>query len=95
MVCDSTFGAADSERAVQSGEWLLTNYKAARGSSGNRTGLFSEFSKRELRELSISEETERLLAVQCGLIQEALALLEEHDAQHSEKQKEEDISARA
>jgi hypothetical protein len=91
MVRENTFGAADSERAVQSGEWLFTNYEAARRSSGNRTGLFFGFSRWELQELSISEETERLLAVQCGLIQEAVVLLEEHDAQHSEKQKEDVI----
>jgi hypothetical protein len=95
MVCDSTFGSADSERAVQSGDWLFTNYEAAGSSSGNINRLFFEFSKRELQELSISEETERPLAVQCGLIQKALAILEEHDAQHSEKQKEEDVSSRA
>jgi hypothetical protein len=95
MVRDNTFGTADSEQAVLSGDWPLTNYKTAKSSRGNRTGLFFGFSRWELQELSISEETERLLAVQCGLIQEAVALLEEHDAQHSEKQKEDGISSRA
>jgi hypothetical protein len=39
MVWDRTFGAADSERAVQSGDWLFTNYEAAWSSSGNRNRL--------------------------------------------------------
>jgi hypothetical protein len=52
-------------------------------------GLFLEFSKREQKELDLSDETEQMLAVQSRLIRKAQELLKAHDAKHSEKHRQE------
>jgi hypothetical protein len=53
-------------------------------------GLFLEFSKREQKELSLSDKTEQMLAVQSKLIRKAQELLKAHDAKHAETQKQEE-----
>jgi hypothetical protein len=49
-------------------------------------GIFLEFSKREQKELDLSEKTEQMLAVQSRLVKKAQELLAAHDAKHTEKQ---------
>jgi hypothetical protein len=53
-------------------------------------GLFLEFSKREQKELSLTDKTEQMLAVQSRLIKKAQELLAAHDAKHSEEHKQEE-----